>query len=209
MQLSAAGYRLATIPAEMKIPRLRAVQGAFAQEPRKNGALGSAAVSQKTRKAGQPVEAFTLLMFRYTFKTVKRILAVLLLIFIVASLGSAEETSFRRVRMLNLKGKRIKAVLTFSDNDKAAEVQPAKGAAVTVPFSQIDKASYEFTEVIGAKTHWLQIYYHEQESHKLLVLVMEKRDYLHILDALKAHAGIDAEILGNADKVQGADRRQR
>ncbi len=148
-------------------------------------------------------------MFRYTFKTVKRILAVLLLIFIVASLGSAEETSFRRVRMLNLKGKRIKAVLTFSDNDKAAEVQPAKGAAVTVPFSQIDKASYEFTEVIGAKTHWLQIYYHEQESHKLLVLVMEKRDYLHILDALKAHAGIDAEILGNADKVQGADRRQR
>jgi hypothetical protein len=139
----------------------------------------------------------------------KRILAVLFLIFMVASLGSAEETSFRRVRMLNLKGKRIKAVLTFSDNDKAAEVRPAKGAPATVPFSQIDKASYEFTEGVGGKTHWLQIYYHEQDSHKLLVLVMEKRDYLHILDALKTHTGIDAEVLGNADKVQGADRRQR
>jgi hypothetical protein len=139
----------------------------------------------------------------------KRILAVLFLIVMVASLGSAEETSFRRVRMPNLKGKRIKSVLTFSDNDKAVEVRPAKGAAVTVPFSQIDKASYEFTEVLSAKTHWLQIYYHQQDSQKLLVLVMEKRDYLHILDALKAHTGIDAEILGNADKVQGGDRRQR
>ena len=139
----------------------------------------------------------------------KRVLAVLFLIVMVASLGSAEETSFRRVRMPNLKGKRIKAALTFSDNQKALEVQPAKGAAVTVPFSQIDKASYEFTEVLSSKTHWLQIYYHEQDSHKLLVLVMEKRDYLHILDALKAHTGIDAEILGNADKVQGGDRRQR
>jgi hypothetical protein len=148
-------------------------------------------------------------MFRYTFQIMKRILAVLFLIFMVASLGSAEETSFRRVRMLNLKGKRIKAVLTFSDNDKAAEVRPAKGAPATVPFSQIDKASYEFTEGVGGKTHWLQIYYHEQDSHKLLVLVMEKRDYLHILDALKTHTGIDAEVLGNADKVQGADRRQR
>lgn len=131
------------------------------------------------------------------------------MIFIVASLGFAEETSFRRVQMPNLKGKRIKAVLTFSDNDKAVEVHPAKGSAVTVPFSQIDKASYEFTEVLSSKTHWLQIDYHEQESHKVLVLLMDKHEYIHILDALKAHAGIDAEVLGNADKVQGGDRRRR
>jgi hypothetical protein len=140
---------------------------------------------------------------------VKRIGAVLLVIFVVASLGFAEETSFHRVQMPNLKGKRIKAVLTFSDNDKAVEVHPAKGSAVTVPFSQIDKASYEFTEVLSSKTHWLQIDYHEQESHKVLVLLMDKHEYIHILDALKAHTGIDAEVLGNADKVQGGDRRRR
>jgi hypothetical protein len=29
---------------------------------------------------------------------------------------------------------------------------------------------------------------------------MDKHNYLRILDALKAHTGIDAEILGNADK---------
>ncbi len=38
---------------------------------------------------------------------------------------------------------------------------------------------------------------------------MDKHDYLQILDALKTHTGIDAEVLGNANKVQGGDRRQR
>jgi len=140
---------------------------------------------------------------------VKRIVAVLLVIFIFAALGASEETSFRHVRIPNPKGKRIKAVLTFSDNDKAVEVQPAKGSAVTVPFSQIDKASYEYTAVLSSKTHWLQIDYHEKDSHKVLVLLMDKHEYIHILDALKAHTGIDAEVLGNADKVQGGDRRGR
>jgi hypothetical protein len=32
------------------------------------------------------------------------------------------------------------------------------------------------------------------------VLRMEKHEYLRILDALKTHAGVDAQILGNADK---------
>jgi hypothetical protein len=29
---------------------------------------------------------------------------------------------------------------------------------------------------------------------------MDSKEYLHILDALKAHTGIDAEIVGNAKK---------
>jgi hypothetical protein len=29
---------------------------------------------------------------------------------------------------------------------------------------------------------------------------MDEHEYLHILDALKAHAGMDAEVLGNAKK---------
>ena len=79
----------------------------------------------------------------------KRILAVLFLIVIVASLGSAEETSFRRVRMPNLKGKRIKSVLTFSDNDKAVEVHPAKGAAVSKKRAEAAK------KLEAAEARWL------------------------------------------------------
>lgn len=102
--------------------------------------------------------------------------------------------------MPNAKGKQIKAVLTFSDNDKAVEVRPKKGDPVSVPYAQIEKCSYEYTEDVGGKTHWLQIDYNIGDAHKVLVLVMDRHDYLRILDAVKSHTGNDAEILGNANK---------
>jgi hypothetical protein len=125
----------------------------------------------------------------------------------LAGLGRAEETSFRTVKVSDPKGRQVKAVLTFSDKDKAVEVRPAKGDPVTIPYAQIDKCSYEFTKegtivLTKAKEHWLRIEYHD-DAPKVFVLHMEKKDYLHILDALKAHTGIDAEILGNADKRGG------
>jgi hypothetical protein len=132
---------------------------------------------------------------------VKKIAAVVIVIVIVTSLGLAEETSFRRVWTPNQKGQQIKAVLTFSDQDKAIEVHPAKGAAVTIPYGTIDKCDYEYSDALmGEKDHWLEIHYRDQDLPKVFVLQMDKRDYLHILDALKAHTGIDAEVVGNARK---------
>ena len=119
----------------------------------------------------------------------------------LAALGFAEETSFRRVQVPNLKGKQIKAVLIFSDRDKAIEVHPAKGAAVTIPYGKIDKCDYEFTlGVMGDKSHWLKISFHDQDAPKEFVLLMDGREYLRILDALKSHTGIEAQVLGNANK---------
>lgn len=131
----------------------------------------------------------------------KRIVSAALVIVVVAALGFAEETSFRRVRVPNLKGQQIKAVLIFSDRDKAIEVHPAKGAAVTIPYGQIDKCDYEFTlGIMGDKSHWLKIEYHDQDAPKEFVLLMDGHEYLRILDALKSHTGIEAEVLGNANK---------
>jgi hypothetical protein len=136
---------------------------------------------------------------------VKRVVLVSLLIFAIATLGFADDASFRHVRVPNLKGQHVKAVLIFSDGDKAVEVHPRKGPAVNIPYGQIDKVSYEYTTelTIGlteAKNHWLKIDYHDQDAPKVALVLMDKHDYLHILDALKKHTGIDAEILGNADK---------
>jgi hypothetical protein len=132
---------------------------------------------------------------------VKRIVSATLVVVLGVASGFAEETSFRRVHVPNLKGNQIKAVLTFSDQDKAIEVHPAKGAAVTIPYGKIDKCDYEFTlGVMGDKNHWLKIEYHDQDLPKEFVLLMDKHEYLHILDALKAHTGIEAEVLGNANK---------
>ncbi|MBZ5658754.1 MAG: hypothetical protein LAO56_26235 [Acidobacteriia bacterium] len=120
------------------------------------------------------------------------------------------------------KGRQTRAILTFSDNDQAVEVRPAKGDTVTIPYGQIDKSSYEFTKkhrvtqgvLIGAvspaagiivfftksKSHWLEVDYHDQDTPKVYVVRMDKHDHVHILEALASHTGKDAEILGNADK---------
>ena len=131
----------------------------------------------------------------------KKITSVLAIFLILATVGLADETSFHHVWVPSLKGKAIKAVLTFSDIGKVVEVHPAKGVAVTIPYGQIEKCDYEYTNTLmGGKNYWLKIEYHDQEAHKVLVLLMNEKEYPHILDALKAHTGIDAEILGNARK---------
>ena len=142
------------------------------------------------------------------------------MIFIVVTLGVADETSFNRVAAPDSKGKLSKAVLTFSDEHKAVEVHPTKGSVVSIPYSEIDKFSYEYTKkrrineesiltapVGGAivmltksKSHWLQIHYYQGDVPKSYVVRMDKHEYIRILDAVKAHTGKDAEVLGNADK---------
>ena len=115
---------------------------------------------------------------------------VVALVVTFAAMGLAEDASFRWVHVPNVKGKETKAVLTFSDQDKAVEVRPPKGAAVTIPYAKIDKCDYEYTlGVMGDKTHWLKIAYHDQYLPKEFVVRMDGHEYLHILDAFKAHTG--------------------
>ena len=152
----------------------------------------------------------------------KRFAFAFLAIFLVVNLGLAEETSFQRVKVPDPKGHQTKAVLTFSDTDRAVEVRPLKGDVVTIPYAQIDKFSYEFTRkhrikqgaivmvasitagaivmMTKSRSHWLEIDYLDQDILKAYIVRMDKRDYLHILEAAKNHTGKDAEILGNADK---------
>lgn len=140
---------------------------------------------------------------------------------LTASLCCAEETSFRHVKVPDAKGRQINAVLTFSDNRQMVDIQPEKGDAVGIPYASVEKFSYEFskrhrinektiaTAPIGvgavvmltkSRTHWLEIDYHHDEVTRAFVVRMDKKNYIHILDAIKAHTGKDPEILGNVDK---------
>lgn len=130
----------------------------------------------------------------------KRILLLLLLV-LAAQVAFCDQSSFRTVKLPLPKGRLIKAVLTFSDDHKAVEVQPAKGDQISVPYAQIEKVAYEYTlQVMGGKEHWLKIDYNAPDGHKILLIHMSGHDYIKILDSLKAHTGIDAEVLGNADR---------
>ena len=133
----------------------------------------------------------------------------------------AEETSFRHIKVPDAKGRQIHAVLTFSDQNRALEVRPDKGSDVNIPYSSIEKFSYEFTKShrvnestvlsapisIGAvamltrsRSHWLEIDYQDQDLPKAYVLRMDKKNYIRILDAIKTHTGKETEVLGNARK---------
>jgi len=178
-----------------------------------------------SRKTGEKwgTERFSAIefTFRYTFKNVKRISAILLVILGLLTLDLAEETSFSRVAAPDSKGRLSKALLTFSDDHKAIEVHPVRGPAVSIPYDEIYKCSYQYTKKhrvneesiftapvgVGAivmltksKSHWLEIDYREGDVPKSFFLRMDKHEYLRILDAVKAHTGKDAEVLGNADK---------
>ena len=110
----------------------------------------------------------------------KTTLSALLVALSLVSLGFADETSFNRIDVPDSKGRQIKAVLTFSDDDKAVEVKPIKGDTISIPYSEIYKFSYEYTKRhrvneesifaaavgVGAivmlthsKSHWLEIDY--------------------------------------------------
>jgi hypothetical protein len=113
------------------------------------------------------------------------------------------------VKVPTSKGKHLKALLIFSDKNETIEVRESKGNTVTIPYRQIEKCSYQYTTelTIGlthAKNHWLEIDYRDQNTEKQFVLQMDKHDYIRILDAMKTHAGIDAQVLGNADKRRGS-----
>ena len=84
--------------------------------------------------------------FRYTARTVRKVRFFLSIVGLMSSSCLGEETSFRHIKVPDAKGRQIHAVLTFSDHSKAVEVRPEKGSDVRIPYSSIEKFSYEFTE---------------------------------------------------------------
>jgi hypothetical protein len=142
---------------------------------------------------------------RYNAETVKPLLSTLVILLVSGvALG---QNSFR-VHVPDAKGKEAKAVLTFNDNDKMLQVNPAKREPISIPYSEIDGASYEYTNertiaMTHEKMHWLEIQYHNGDAHKKLLLRMDGHDAPRIQVAFKAHTGIEPEILGNADKRHG------
>jgi hypothetical protein len=178
--------------------------------------------SEQAESASADAKILSPPRFRYTFEIVTKILSALLAVALLTNLTLAEETSFKRIKVPDPKGHQHKAVMTFSDNDKAIEIRPIKGTALDIPYAQIDRFSYEFTQkhrikqgaivmpaaiapgaivmMTRSRSHWLEIDYFDRQIPKAYVVRMDKHDYLHILDAVKTHTGKDAEILGNANK---------
>jgi len=164
-------------------------------------------------------------------KQAARIIFVCLTALAVANLSFAEETTFK-VKLADAKGKQADANMTLSDNNKNLVVRVADRDAVTIPYEQLDKFSYEYTKKhritqgaivmvasLGAgaivmltksKSHWLYIDFHEQSAPKSVVLRMDKGDYRNICASVKTHTGKEVEGLeqDKAKKEKNKDEKK-
>ncbi len=135
-----------------------------------------------------------------------------------------DDVSFHGVKVADAKGKQTDAVLVFNESSKKLVVRVADQDFVAVPYSQLDKFSYEYTKKhritqgaivmvasLGAgaivmltksKSHWLDIDFHEQNTPKSIVLRMDKKEYKSICEAVKTHTGKEVEFLQDADKAK-------
>jgi hypothetical protein len=164
-------------------------------------------------------------------KHLRRIILAFLTTLAVANLSLAEETTFK-VKLADAKGKQADANMILSDNNKNIVVRVADHDAVTIPYDQLDKFSYEYTKKhritqgaivmvasLGAgaivmltksKSHWLYINFHEQNAPKSVVLRMDKNDYKNICASLKTHTGKEVEGLepDKAKKEKSKDEKK-
>lgn len=153
--------------------------------------------------------------------TTKARIGRLFLTVLLASLATAEETTFRDVQFPSAKGDLTNGSLTFSDNSQQVMVRTSDGRLLTVPYAQIDNISYEYTKkhrfkqgaAIGmlspgtgiivaftkSKNHWLEIDFHDKNAPGALVLKLDKHDYQKVCSAAKVHTGKDVAIRGKTD----------
>lgn len=140
---------------------------------------------------------------------------------LLAGLATAEEDTFRHIQVPSAQGELKNGSLTFSDTNQQLIVRTTDGRLLTVPYSQIDKISYEYTKkhrfkqgasiallspgtgIIVAftksKNHWLEIDFHDKNAPGALVLKLDKRDYKRVCDTTKAHTGKEVLIAGKTD----------
>ena len=159
----------------------------------------------------------------------KKIIFALVTTVAMGNLSFADNDAFH-VKLADATGKQADARLTFSDESKNLSVRVADHELVTVPYDQLDKFSYEYTQKhritagaitmvasLGAgaivmltksKSHWLYIDYHEQNIPKSVVLRMDKGDYRKIFEAVKTQTGKEVELLGDAKDKEKKDQKK-
>lgn len=149
----------------------------------------------------------------------------MLIVTLIAAAGFGRAQTFKKVKMIDVKDKEVNAELTLDQNSKQLSVRPEKGDGVAVPYSSIDKLSYErsshhriktgailMVASLGAgaivmatksKNHWFYVDYKDAGgAAKDVILKLDKSDYEKILDSAKSQIGKDV------DRVAAKDSRK-
>jgi len=144
----------------------------------------------------------------------------------LSAFATGPNIAFPGTKFVDAKGHETEANLIFDSNQKSLVVLVAAKAFAEIPYSSIDKVSYEYSKhhrleqgaivmvaSLGAgavvmltksKSHWLYVDYHEGVVAKTLVLRMDKKEYKQILQTAKAETGKEVEVMGEAGKPEAS-----
>ena len=142
-----------------------------------------------------------------------RFIITVALLMLGASIAPAEDVAFHRTQVVDARNHATQADLIFSSSTRSISVRVADRVLAQVPYTSIDKMSYEFSKhhrikegaivmvaSLGAggvvmltqsKSHWLYVDYKENGIPKTLVLRMHKKDYKKILMTAREQTGKD------------------
>jgi hypothetical protein len=148
----------------------------------------------------------------------KKMTLVLAYMGIAAGSAAAADQAFPKTQIPDAKGHQVSAALLFRDSQGMMQVSSAGQVLLEVPYSSIDRFSYEYTKKhritqgavvmvasVGAgavvmltqsRKHFLTIEYHDGTVPKQLVLRMDKSEYRDILAAVEAQTG--KNVVGKA-----------
>ena len=149
----------------------------------------------------------------------RKFLAVLLALSL-SGLAQAADISFPKTKLADAKGQQTRANLIFQEGEKALLVRTGDMTVAEVPYSNIDKLSYDYSKKhritsgaivmvasIGAgaivmltksKSHWFTVDYHEGAVPKSLVFRLHKDDYKRVLETAKTQTGKEITFLKDA-----------
>jgi len=150
----------------------------------------------------------------------KKLGLLTLVVAVLALPVQAEDVVYRKSKVADAKGKQVDADLVFKDSAKLLSVQVADRPLAQVPYSAIDKLTYDYAKKhriaqgaivmvasLGAgavvmltksKSHWFTVDYHEDNVPKAIVLRLDKKEYQKVLVTAKSQTGKEITYLKDA-----------
>lgn len=139
---------------------------------------------------------------------------------LASSVAPAEDVAFHRTQVVDARNHATQAELIFSSSARRISVRVADRVLAEIPYSAIDKMSYEFSKhhrikegaivmvaSLGAggvvmltqsKSHWLYVDYKENGVPKTLVVRMHKKNYKDILLTAREQTGKEVQFSRDA-----------
>jgi len=146
--------------------------------------------------------------------------AILTAVLLTGTLAAADTVMFRKSKIVDAKNIESNADLIFNRDAKVMTVRVADRVIANIPYSSIDKLSYEYSKkrrikqgavvriasmgtgavvmLTKSKSHWLYADFKQDGAAKNIVVKLDKKEYKDALATARKERGKSVENLADA-----------